>query len=253
MAILLLLSLPLSALSFGPLRDESVDDRARWRFRLGDLAALIVLLQLAAGAALAWSTIGDPLSLLGLTSGRALRGGQRTAVILGLMSLVAVWWWRNTRMLAGAGLTSGLQRFLFLLIWTPVGSLGPVALLSGTCLLFTVLVNWSDMLREDVLRLYVTGSALAFAGLMMIAGTRAVSVRIANDAFRERLEGVREKTSRPPGADGGGISRDAVAAPASADTAPETPAAETPVTGSATIETEAEKQDGDSHQAAETS
>lgn len=194
-ALVLSLSFALAAICFDTLMVEAMDAESQRRFRLSDLAALLVLLQVFAAAAMAatWAAnvflwlIADRGAPLG-----PLPATQRTTLIIVFMIVGAAWWWRNTRMLSGARVESGSVRFWFLAFWTPIGYLSLFSLLAGAALLVGVIASGRAMADDrlgwlPVIRVYGVGAAFLVSGFVALFATRFRCKRIADDAFRQRL------------------------------------------------------------------
>jgi hypothetical protein len=95
--------------------------RGPFRFQLLDFVALILQIQLVLAPILAW------------TSGGAVTFSRNLFLALGLGATVAMWL-AAVRFLSKAGITQGLRRAIFILIYLPgtlaVLTLGPVALMA---------------------------------------------------------------------------------------------------------------------------
>ena len=95
--------------------------RGPFRFQLLDFVALILQIQLVLAPILAW------------TSGGAVTFSRNLFLGLGLGATVAMWL-AAVRFLSQAGITQGLRRAVFILIYLPgtlaVLTLGPVALMA---------------------------------------------------------------------------------------------------------------------------
>jgi hypothetical protein len=115
--------------------------RGPFRFQLLDFVALILQIQLVLAPILAW------------TSGGAVVLSRNLFLALGLSATVAMWL-AAVRFLSKAGITQGLRRAVFILIYLPgtlaVLTLGPVALLALVSMIPNDWPFWHHPPREVI-------------------------------------------------------------------------------------------------------
>lgn len=203
--LLVIISLTVRPLTFGPLLIEARAKKMQRRYQLSDLVALMVVLQFAAGASLAFSRRpGFELSTLYWNDPL---DSVATAALMIVIASVAFWWWCDSAwMLNAARVDSGKQRFLFLVIWTPLGYLSHWMIFIGGCSVFAIIIandrsgiDWSgDVVRIRPIFYLGLGAFIMLAcGLFGAIATRWASDRLADFAFNSRIVEFRERRSSP--------------------------------------------------------
>lgn len=206
-AVLAGISFALRPLTFGPLlievrvrRHNPSQPRIRRSYPLSDLISLLLLLQGGIGAAVA---IGrrPGFHFLNLSWNPPLDAIDTTAVALVLSGTILWWWWDSNFLLNAVELTSGLGRFLFLTLWTPLGYLSHWLLFFGGCGVLAITASkGSAISRSDThLRiepefyLGIFAFGMLAAGLFGVILARWACSRLADDAFERRITAIRAR------------------------------------------------------------
>ena len=193
-----MVSFSLRGITFGPLLLEARKRKKTRRYPLCDLVALMVMLQLAAGGALALAR-RPGVQVHNLAWNPPLDQYATASVIIVALALMLWWWFDGSQMLNAADVKSGWTRFVFLAFWTPFSYLSTWLIFFGGCGVIATIasrrsgVRWTDVtLRIDSIAYigFFSFGCLA-VGIFGVIAARWWSNRLADASFTDRMTNFR--------------------------------------------------------------
>lgn len=195
-----MISFSLRSLTFGPLLLEARKRKVSRRYPLSDLVALMLMLQLAAGASVAIARRpGVEMSTHAWNAPLDIYAAASVMIVL--LALAGWWWLDSTWMLNAADVKSGWSRFVFLTFWTPAAYISTWLVFFGGCGVLVTISSrrpgirfTANTARLDSLAYVGVFSFICLAvGLFGVILARWWSNRLADKAFDNRMSSFRER------------------------------------------------------------